>query len=49
LSSDRITDAGLKYLEGLRSLKSLSVLDTRVTREAVERLQQKIPGLKCYR
>jgi len=49
LDRTAITDAGLKHLEGLRSLETLSVEATGVTAEGIAALRKKNPGLRVIR
>jgi len=39
----RVTDAGLKHLEGMLELKELTLAQSRITLEGVARLKEKIP------
>jgi len=41
-----ITDAGLKHLETMTTLRSLSLNDTEVTAEGLENLKEKLPALR---
>jgi hypothetical protein len=41
-----ITDTGVKYLEGLKNLKELYIVDADVTPEGIQRLREAIPQLK---
>lgn len=45
VNCENVTDAGLKHLEALTSLKDLNLPNSRITRAGVERLQKKIPGV----
>ena len=45
LSQTRVTDAGLEYLKGHTTLRSLALYGTRVTREGERKLRQALP--KC--
>ncbi len=49
LSSTKITDAGLKHLHELKSLRQLTLKNTDVSNEAVEALSKKLPGLTVDR
>jgi len=42
------TNNGLRYIEGLSSLRSLSLYGSKVTREGTVKLEKNIPGLTCY-
>ena len=46
LNHSQVTDAGLTHLEGLSSLRILHLEATRVTDEAVRRLQEALPKCK---
>jgi endonuclease YncB( thermonuclease family) len=41
-----ITDAGLEHLRSLTRLKELNIRGTSVTKEAVDKLKQRVPGIK---
>jgi Leucine-rich repeat (LRR) protein len=46
LFETNVTDDGLEHLENLSQLRWLNLYDTSTTSRAVDRLQQKIPGLE---
>ena len=41
-----ITDAGLVHLQGLKTLKLLTLYDTQVTSEGIAELRKHLPGCK---
>jgi hypothetical protein len=45
-SCQKVTDAGLSYLEGLACLKRLRLDFSRITKAGIARLKAKIPGLE---
>jgi hypothetical protein len=49
LSGTRVTDAGLKRLEGLKHLRTLVVERTLVTDGGVAQLQAVLPNLRVLR
>ncbi|HAB12366.1 MAG TPA: hypothetical protein DCE47_11830, partial [Planctomycetaceae bacterium] len=46
LSETRVSDQGLSFLEGLKSLKQLRLDGTRVTSDGVAPLRLALPGCK---
>jgi hypothetical protein len=48
LHDTRVTDAGLRHLNGLTSLSHLWLYHTRVTHAGIEELKQAVPGLMVY-
>jgi Leucine-rich repeat (LRR) protein len=44
-----ITDAGLKHLAGLTNLRLLNLVNTKVSNEGVQRLQQALPNCQIMR
>lgn len=49
LDDTRVTDAGLRHLEGLSALESLSLYNTGVTDEGLRKLQAKLPNCRISR
>jgi hypothetical protein len=49
LSRTEVTDTGLDSLKDLKSLKSIYLIGTKVTPQAVEKLKQTIPGVAVYK
>ena len=48
LVNTKITDAGLKELKEMKSLRRLSIRNTNVTNEGVADLQQLLPNLDTH-
>jgi hypothetical protein len=46
LVNTHVTDAGLKYLHGMNSLKVLNLLNAPVTADGIAELQRALPGLR---
>ena len=44
-----MTDAGLDALKDLKGLKSVYLIGTKVTPQAIEKLKQTIPGVAVYK
>jgi hypothetical protein len=44
-----VTDAGLDALKDMKSLKSIYLIGTKVTPQAIEKLKQTIPGVAVYK
>ena len=49
LGLTKVTDAGLKHLKGLKSLRSLNLQGTKVTDAGVKKLQQALPQCQIYK
>ena len=45
----QVTDAGLDALKDIKSLKSVYLIGTKVTPQAVEKLKQAMPGVAVYK
>ena len=43
-----MTDAGLRTLEGMKNLDMVSLYDTRVTSDGLDRLHKTIPKANLY-
>jgi hypothetical protein len=48
LSGTGLTDAGLKYLKGLTSLKMLFIEDMQVTLPGLQRLKEALPNVLIF-
>ena len=46
LSGTKITDAGLEHLKGLKKLKYVSLQNTKVSQEGVDKLKKALPKCK---
>jgi len=44
-----VTDAGLDALKDIKSLKSIYLIGTKVTPQAIDKLKQAIPGVAVYK
>jgi len=49
LSRTEVTDAGLGALKDIKSLKSIYLIGTKVTPQAIDKLKQAIPGVAVYK
>ena len=49
LNNTKVTDAGLEHLKGMTNLRKLTLVDTQVTDEGVDKLQQALPDCKIKR
>jgi hypothetical protein len=49
LSRTDVTDAGLDSLKDLKSLKSVYLIGTKVTPQAVDKLKKTLPGVAVYK
>jgi len=49
LSRTEVTDAGLDALKDIKSLKSIYLIGTKVTPQAIDKLKQAIRGVAVYK
>ena len=49
LSRTAVTDAGLDSLKDMKSLKSVYLIGTKVTSQAVEKFKKTLPGVAVYK
>jgi hypothetical protein len=49
ISRTQVTDAGLEHIKGLTNLEQLWLIDTKVTDEGVEELEEALPQLQVIR
>ena len=49
MSRTAVTDAGLDSLKDMKSLKSVYLIGTKVTPQAVEKFKKTLPGVAVYK